>query len=65
MASDRTQWQIDRLLDEAEEASAERNWEDVLDRAGWAEPERVMHNVQRLYQQFRGELPRPQAMSFR
>ena len=27
--------------------------------ADWEEPERVMVNVQRLYQEFRGELPRP------
>ena len=33
MASERIQRQIERLLDEAEEASAERNWEVVLDRA--------------------------------
>ena len=32
--------------------------------AGWVEPERVMINVQRLYQEFRGELPRPRTMSF-
>ena len=33
--------------------------------AGWPELERVMLNVQRLYQEFRGELPRPRAMNFR
>ena len=33
--------------------------------AGWVEPERVMINVQRLYQEFRGELPAARAMSFR
>ncbi len=34
--------------------------------ADWVEPERVMLNVQRLYQEFRGELPRPsRSMSFR
>ena len=33
MASERVQRQIERLLDEAEEASAERNWEVVRDRA--------------------------------
>ncbi len=34
--------------------------------ADWVEPERVMLNVQRLYQEFRGELPRPpRPMSFR
>jgi hypothetical protein len=34
--------------------------------AGWVEPERVLLNVQRLYQEFRGELPRPsRSMSFR
>ena len=31
--------------------------------ADWEEPERIMRNVQRLYQEFRGELPRPQTMS--
>ena len=33
--------------------------------ADWVEPERVMVNVQRLYQEFRGELPRARAMDFR
>ena len=33
--------------------------------ADWQEPERVMTNVQRLYQEFRGELPRPWLMSFK
>ena len=33
--------------------------------ADWVEPERVITNVQRLYQEFRGELPTPRAMSFR
>ena len=33
--------------------------------AGWAEPERVIVNVRRMYQEFRGELPRPRTMSFR
>ena len=33
--------------------------------AEWVEPERVMINVQRLYQEFRGELPKARAMSFR
>ena len=33
MASQRVQRQIGRLLDEAEEASSERNWEAVRDRA--------------------------------
>lgn len=32
--------------------------------AEWEEPERVMVNVQRMYQEFRGELPRPRTMSF-
>ena len=32
--------------------------------ADWVEPERVMVNVQRLYQEFRGELPKARAMSF-
>ena len=32
--------------------------------ADWAEPERVMVNVERLYQEFRGELPKARAMSF-
>ncbi len=33
--------------------------------ADWVEPERVILNVQRLYQEFRGELPRPpRPMSF-
>ena len=33
--------------------------------ADWVEPERVMVNVERLYQEFRGELPKARAMSFR
>ena len=33
--------------------------------ADWDEPERVMVNVERMYQEFRGELPRPRTMSFR
>ena len=33
--------------------------------ADWVDPERVMVNVQRLYQEFRGELPNARAMSFR
>ena len=33
--------------------------------ADWVEPERVMVNVQRLYQEFRGSLPKARAMSFR
>ena len=33
MASERVQRQIERLLDKAEEASAERNWEVVRGRA--------------------------------
>ena len=33
--------------------------------ADWEEPERVMVNVERLYQEFRGELPGARAMSFR
>ena len=33
--------------------------------ADWVEPERVLVNVRRLYQEFRGELPNPRAMSFR
>ena len=33
MASERVQRQIERLLDEAEEASSKRNWEVVRDRA--------------------------------
>ncbi len=33
--------------------------------ADWVEPERVMLNVQRLYQEFRSELPMPRTMSFR
>ena len=33
--------------------------------ADWEEPERVMVNVQRMYQEFRGELPSARAMSFR
>ena len=33
--------------------------------ADWVEPERVLVNVRRLYQEFRGELPKPRAMSFR
>ena len=33
MASERVQRQIERLLDEAEEASAQRQWEVVRDRA--------------------------------
>ena len=32
---------------------------------GWVEPERVMRNIQRLYQEVGGELPKPRAMSFR
>ena len=32
--------------------------------ADWVEPERVVVNVRRLYQEFRGELPKPRAMSF-
>lgn len=31
--------------------------------ADWVEPERVMVNVQRLYQEFRGELPKARAMA--
>ena len=31
----------------------------------WVDPERVMINVQRLYQEFRGELPKARNMSFR
>ena len=33
--------------------------------ADWVDPERVMVNVQRLYQEFRGELPKARNMSFR
>ena len=33
--------------------------------ADWVDPERVMVNVQRLYQEFRGELPKTRNMSFR
>ena len=33
--------------------------------ADWVEPERVMVNVQRLYQEFQGGLPKARAMSFR
>ena len=33
--------------------------------ADWLEPERVLVNVRRLYQEFRGELSKPRAMSFR
>ena len=33
--------------------------------ADWTEPERVIFNVRRLYQEFRGELPNARAMSFR
>ncbi len=33
--------------------------------ADWVEPERVMRNVQRLYQEFHGELPRPLSVNFR
>ena len=33
--------------------------------ADWVEPERVLVNVQRLYQEFQGGLPKARAMSFR
>ncbi len=33
--------------------------------ADWVEPERVLVNVQRLYQEFQGNLPKPRVMSFR
>ena len=33
MATERIQRQVDRLLDEAEEALAQRNWEAVRERA--------------------------------
>ncbi len=33
--------------------------------ADWVEPERVIVNVQRLYQEFQGNLPKPRVMSFR
>ena len=33
--------------------------------ADWVDPERVMINVQRLYQEFRGELPKARNVSFR
>ena len=32
--------------------------------ADWVDPERVMANVQRLYQEFRGELSKARAMNF-
>ena len=45
-----------------EDASrAVRLGEDV----DWVDPERVLLNVQRLYQEFRGELPKAKVMSFR
>jgi hypothetical protein len=33
--------------------------------ADWVDPERVMVNVQRLFQEFRDELPKARPMSFR
>ena len=33
--------------------------------ADWVDPERVLLNVQRLYQEFRGELPKARVRSFR
>ena len=32
--------------------------------ADWVEPERITINVDRLFQEFRGELPKPRAISF-
>ena len=38
MAIERVQRQIDRLLDEVEKAAADRQWEDVRERAQHALP---------------------------